>query len=230
MKKLSLSIILITMFTFMSNSQNFDLHVDKDTVYFDLDLGTNQTFESKGEVTSNSDGDGNYTWEKTEVYLPDRWEIEICDKNNCWFPSVYSRSFDLAKNDTSILDVHVRTKGNPGDSAVVLVKVWNTADASLLRSDLYVFLDNKYSSVESIKPGEVVTRIYPNPVTDIFTVLSTIKLKNIEVYSILGNKMRVFPYQEGGSYNIGDLSRGMYLVRLVGEDNQTVRTLRLDKR
>jgi hypothetical protein len=55
--------------------------------------------------------------------------------------------------------------------------------------------------------------LYPNPVSDILTINSKIPLTKVEVYSILGQKVKeinsVFNY-----ISMSDLSKGIYIVRL----------------
>ena len=229
MKKISFIAILLTFFVFTGFSQA-KVTVFEDTVVFDLELGVFQTFESHGLFTTGPTGAGTYTWEKIEIHKPKNWGIEICDTNSCWFDHIFSRSMDLNNADTSILDVHANTNGLEGDSVIVQINIWNDADPSNVLTGVYVFLEDGFTSVEYIKPGDIVTRIYPNPATELISVLSTVDLKEIQVYSILGSKVKVFPYQEGGVYNVRDLNRGMYLVRMVADDGHTVKTLRLNKR
>ncbi len=66
--------------------------------------------------------------------------------------------------------------------------------------------------------------LYPNPVTDILFIESKLPLKRVEIYSILGEKVKVV-HSNFKSIEFGDLSKGIYLIRIFSEKGITVRKL-----
>ena len=57
-------------------------------------------------------------------------------------------------------------------------------------------------------------KIYPNPTSTTFNIISSqIELNKVEIYSLLGKKLKEFN-TTSIQYNIEDLSSGLYLVRI----------------
>ncbi len=72
-----------------------------------------------------------------------------------------------------------------------------------------------------------ITNIYPNPSTDYFFISNTVS--KVEIFSISGQLVKSFANQPTGyQYNISDLNSGMYLVKIVDENNR-VKTTKLLK-
>ncbi|MGB5361931.1 MAG: T9SS type A sorting domain-containing protein, partial [Aureibaculum sp.] len=67
-------------------------------------------------------------------------------------------------------------------------------------------------------------KLYPNPVDDVLTINSEIPLTKVEVYSILGKKVKEF--KAGfNSMRIDNLSNGVYIVRILAEKGSATRKL-----
>jgi hypothetical protein len=72
-----------------------------------------------------------------------------------------------------------------------------------------------------------MTNIYPNPSTDYFFISNTVS--KVEIFSISGQLVKTYTDQTTGyQYNISDLNSGMYLVKIVDENNR-VKTTKLLK-
>ena len=56
-------------------------------------------------------------------------------------------------------------------------------------------------------------RLYPNPVSDILTIESEIRLTKVEIYSIVGTKILEI-YSDFNAIPVNDLSNGMYILRI----------------
>jgi hypothetical protein len=67
-------------------------------------------------------------------------------------------------------------------------------------------------------------KMYPNPVSDILSVESQLSIKKVEIYSILGEKVKVV-HSNFNSIEFGDLLKGIYLIRIFSEKGITVRKL-----
>jgi len=66
--------------------------------------------------------------------------------------------------------------------------------------------------------------MYPNPVTYQLTINSKIPLKKVEIYSILGHKVKEV-HSDFTSIETNNLSIGMYLVRILSETGTAVKKL-----
>lgn len=81
-------------------------------------------------------------------------------------------------------------------------------------------------SVLSVPTQELFKRVkvYPNPSNGVVTISNptNIQLKKIEVFNVLGARIKVFTKNlDTNSLNLNDLKKGMYILKLVSEDNKT---------
>ena len=67
-------------------------------------------------------------------------------------------------------------------------------------------------------------KIYPNPVSDILSVESKLALNKIEIYSILGQKVKEIN-SDFSSISTNQLSRGIFLIKIYSEKGIAVRKL-----
>ena len=73
-------------------------------------------------------------------------------------------------------------------------------------------------------------RVYPNPAIDYIMVTENDNIDKVWIYNILGK--RVKSYKVEGSetkYDIRDLPKGMYIVRLINHNGDLVMTSRVNK-
>ena len=66
--------------------------------------------------------------------------------------------------------------------------------------------------------------LYPNPVSDILTIDSKISLIKVEIYSVLGQKVKEL-YSGFNSITTDNLSKGIYIVRLQSENGFATKKL-----
>jgi hypothetical protein len=71
-------------------------------------------------------------------------------------------------------------------------------------------------------------KLYPNPVTDVLTIanIQNTDLKTIEIYNILGSmvmqvNIKDLYFNESFQLNIGDIKKGIYLIKLTAKNNQS---------
>ncbi|HFC00811.1 MAG TPA: T9SS type A sorting domain-containing protein [Phaeodactylibacter sp.] len=74
-------------------------------------------------------------------------------------------------------------------------------------------------------------KIFPNPATEYFQLTDRSRsVAQINIYSIVGKKMKTFQAVDGKKYNLNNFPKGLYLVQLIGHDNKTISTQRLNVR
>lgn len=235
MKKSYFTLILSLFFCILSFqvfAQTFEYTSDEVENDFVLDEGNvNQDVVSHGFVTNMDPFTNNLYWVRTEVYMPQGWESAICDKTACYFPSVGEKALDLLASEQSIFDLHLYTYGLPGDSAVIQLCVYEVNDMSTQQCKTYVYRNEGLSSSKNIDDSEVSIKISPNPATDYFTIQSDTKIGRVDIYNIIGSKLKSFDSRDHAAFPVSELPSGMYLVRFFNEDNsRVVSTLRMKKR
>ncbi|MBK7231179.1 MAG: T9SS type A sorting domain-containing protein [Saprospiraceae bacterium] len=123
------------------------------------------------------------------------------------------------------LDVHVADHEIEG-SAHVEVYVFERNDTTNKLKVDYLF--NKSLSTKGVK--NQIIRMYPNPTQNSFTVEYNYGVSRLEIMNIMGKKLMSLQASQGRSYDISSLTDGIYLVRLVGNNQQIIKTLKLHKR
>lgn len=74
-------------------------------------------------------------------------------------------------------------------------------------------------------------QVFPNPATNYFGITETEGVQKIYVFNLVGKRLKQFlDVARDKHYFIGDLPRGMYLVQMVGNNNQVIVTRRVSKR
>jgi len=69
--------------------------------------------------------------------------------------------------------------------------------------------------------------IYPNPVADYFRINSSTELAKIEIYNMIGKRVKVLQNNSSGLFDVSDLRNGIYLVRVFSKNGKALKVLRL---
>ena len=73
-------------------------------------------------------------------------------------------------------------------------------------------------------------RIYPNPAADKFSITSDIpNLKYVSINNIIGKEIKRLQVNSDNVYDVSDLLRGIYIVRIFNSSDELVKALRLSK-
>lgn len=89
-------------------------------------------------------------------------------------------------------------------------------------------------AAQQAEPAQKVDYIiYPNPVSDYFSLDQESVEKGaasvINVYNLLGQRVRTFQMDKEQRYNVSDLQGGLYLVQLLDAKGKIITTRRLQK-
>jgi hypothetical protein len=181
-------------------------------------------------VTNTSNETASIFWSKRMLNQPDNWLSWICDKNLCYEPPINScpssKPNVLAANESMDLQVHLNPLLVEGtcDYEVTLLDV-NGNELAVIPGACEI------SNTTAIKEtNDLKLTVFPNPTTDFFAVTETPGLKYIEVFNIVGNKVKTFEAVPNRQYYVGDLADGIYLVRLANASKKVLKTIRLSKR
>ena len=72
-------------------------------------------------------------------------------------------------------------------------------------------------------------RVYPNPAIDYIMITDNEAVSQVWIYNILGRRVKTYNVEIDTKYDIRDLPRGMYIVRLVNRNSELVMTRRINK-
>jgi len=87
--------------------------------------------------------------------------------------------------------------------------------------------DDKISTQQNLNDD---IRVYPNPAIDYFMITENEDVRKVWIYNILGKRVKTYDVESTGmKFDIRDLPRGMYIVRLVNSNEELVMTTRINK-
>ncbi len=202
-----------------------------DPVSFVLTGNPNQTdISAHILVTNTSNETTNLYWSRRVTNEPAPWVTWICDDNLC-YDTIYNNNPPnkpniLAPGEVFDLQVHMNPfqREGTGDVEMNVLDVNGNVLASIDGSMLI-------SAATAVKEtNDLKLTVFPNPTSDFFEVSETPSLKYIEVFNIIGNKVKSFDTAPNKQYYVGDLTDGIYLVRLVSSSKKILKTIRLSKR
>lgn len=90
-------------------------------------------------------------------------------------------------------------------------------------------LAHNTSEVTSFRSYKQSLKVFPNPATEYFQLNDRSEsVARINIYNIVGKKMKSFEVTDGKKYYLDRIPKGMYLVQMMGFDNKIITTQRLN--
>lgn len=179
----------------------------------------------------------NVKWTRVIVDMPDEWDSQVCDLNQCFIPIVYSNiaadiganfPLPLAPGEETNMDVHIRPQGIAGDAEIRIDISTEEAPSTVLVSGTYKFTATPATSTRSNSRARLTA--FPNPTSDYIELRGAEEVDRIVLYNVVGKEVRAFNAAMGGRYYVGDLPNGLYLASLVNNRKGVIKTLRVSKR
>ncbi|HMQ59157.1 MAG TPA: T9SS type A sorting domain-containing protein [Flavilitoribacter sp.] len=167
----------------------------------------------------------NFKWERTEIQITDGWQSAVCDKNQCYFPEVATKEFTLGPSEEGTMDVHAYPNNLEG-AAVIQVVVTDLVNSNNTATGIYYF-NPAVTGTREVTAARV--KVYPNPSNGVFTISQNEVAGNIEVFNMAGKRVKAFNYANGDWYDISDLPRGAYFIRLIDKSGKAMVTRLLQK-
>lgn len=188
-------------------------------------------------VTNKTDQLINLRWEREIISAPPEWEFRICDTNACYSTSVYTNVITggqpnvpvpLHLNEGSLLDLHVLPRGVAG-CAEVNINLSDAADPNtIVQTVVFNVCVDPLTVVSELEKSSM--RIYPNPSANFVSLTKSSGVSQLWISNILGKRVKTFHTTFNGKYDISSLPDGIYLVSMVDNLGNVIKTVRLSKR
>jgi len=224
--------LLVFLLAFASNLQSQIVSIsdaDFAIVEFELDVDSEQDIEATIRMVYEGPEEATLVWEREEVFLERNWETAICDPIICYQPHVSSMYFDIEPNQPFDMTTHLYPNGADGDSAFVRLFMHEESDPETVYQFTYTFYADQTSSVEIERLESGTPRLYPNPATDVFNIQNDEKIDRLEIFNVVGRMVHSSSHSSGNQVDASSLQPGLYFVKLFGQDNNLIRTLRLNR-
>lgn len=216
---------LLTVLTFLFTLQvaMAQLTITSTSVSETLDVDVER--EMTITLTNTSSSTKTVQWNRTEN-IPMGWYSYVCDKELCYLPSAGTATFSMTAGEEVAMKLTAYADAaGTGEITLDMFDVDNNADIVSTTFNLNAIL----TDVEDFDIA--VVKIYPNPATDFIKITNADGIETMEIYNLIGKKVGSFNnINTFDTYNVSDLPNGMYLVRLLDEDNEVLGTKRISKR
>jgi len=181
----------------------------------------------------NEDAPAEFLWRIANTDdIPDEWEAYVCDINLCYTPFVHTcpeaNSNNLDPAASHVFNFHVKPNDTEGKFTFVF-ELFDVND-----------VDNVYATTEitlcalSTSTNDQVSKenfsLFPNPTIESFQITNDENVRDVVIYNIVGKQLQQYRHFPGKFYNVSDLRKGMYLVRLFDADGKTLKSLRLSRK
>ncbi|GLR17760.1 T9SS type A sorting domain-containing protein [Portibacter lacus] len=197
-----------------------DVTADKSTENIQID------FELKNEGTDTVF----LAWKLEVVEQPSVWQYYVCDTENCYNfnqdVSSTARPNIIPPGQTIIVMFHTLPTDSEG-SASYKINFFDLEHADSINVDVPISVNTITSSTANFDVKGL--SVFPNPTSDFFRVNTGSLVDHIDVVTVVGKKVGSFKAQQGGFYDITDLSKGIYYVRLLDAKGDSIKVMKLRK-
>lgn len=221
--------ILLLAFCFISlNSFTQDLIVTPDPVNLSVPQGT---VDMKVDMTifNNSGRDVEFYWSIDRGNVPDEWQFYLCDTNLCYTPNVQSCPCSkpnlLAPGESGVLMMHILPNGVDA-VGVITLSILTECDGTVSEVDLPITYEVGTTSTNTVELNKDIN-LYPNPAFDNINLQEDENVDYIEIYNIVGKKIKSLTHSTGQSHDVSELNKGIYLVRLLDKSNNILKVIRM---
>ncbi len=232
----NLLIVLLVTCSIMAVSAQ-SLVLDPSPASVSMDLGDVEAGDVAvySYLTNNSAATKTVSWTRVVNSLQPGWVSAICIGDNCFIPSVSTGQFEIEANSTSDVSVHIYPGGSIG---AIDNMVPGTADIDIIITCVedpndsvtgnFGFELLGASSAEDLTEKSVY--LFPNPAKDFFQISNPQEVGMIEIYNLVGRKVKEYNVLPGNQYSVNDLNNGIYLVKLLTDGKTVVKTISLATR
>lgn len=172
----------------------------------------------------------NVFWERITNDLPNNYISYICDNNICYGPGQdvcpEENPNIMAPGYEFKFKMNLERSGNEEGTGIVEILIWEEGKKN--EAVKVKYLVNQTTSSENF--NKTALKVYPNPADNYFRIEGVQDISQAVVFNIVGEQMISFPVTGDRSYDISNLSSGIYLVKLIRSNGKIAKTIRLSKR
>lgn len=185
-------------------------------------------------VTNTSDVTQQFFWDiDRPAGIPADWDFSICDTNTCYDwgreTSPCNEPSVLAAGASATFTLNTNPNGLSGNHAVNF-RILSDCDAasSAIIAKTQTFDVTAPENVTAPQKSDIL--IYPNPTFNSFQVTDDSNIKSLSIYNVVGSEMMTLRHTKGKYHDVSKLDKGIYLVRMIDNDNDVVKVIRMTKK
>lgn len=177
-------------------------------------------------------------WVITKIDGPDEWIVQVCDSLACYAWGATSNvdasigldaPTPMGGGEASRLDPSLRPLGVAGTGNYRIDVALASDPANIIATNNYTFtITAETTNTEDFEKAAV--KLFPNPASNFFQITENEFVNQVEIFNIVGKRMITTQHVNGRSYDISSFPNGLYLVRMMDDENEILKTMRLTKR
>lgn len=193
---------------------------------------TSTDIKADFEVANNTSEAISAYWTIDRGDVPAEWEFSLCDKITCYAYGVEtspsSKPNDFGANESfPFFSLHTRPNGVSGSYTATII-FYSTVNSTEVYTEIPITITALSTSTIDIDVRDIT--LYPNPTSDFFQISNDDNIDYISVHSVLGKRVFETKHETDKAYNISDLNKGMYMVRMFNKNGDVIKVVRLSKR
>jgi len=225
MKKILLTTLIVFSCILGFTQSGFSVFVQDYVI--EIDNSDKSRFTKRGYIVNNNNYAIHLKWNKFSQDLPQGARVVLQDRSSRWNTMSQHGEIRIQALDTAFFDLHYYPNGQKGGGTVeVLMEDVNRKNEAYTLK--YKVKDAKTERRSDSRDDDF--RVYPNPASDYFSINEVSHLKEVIVINLVGQEVKRFVASPHSKYDISELTRGLYLIRLVDKKGEIVKTVRLSKR
>ena len=189
---------------------------DKDDLHFKFDV-KNEDYKDKY-----------FYWTLSKTSFNHNWQSRICVKDFCfdYNKDMVNSPVKIKANELVDMTLIIKHHHIP-DTALIVVKLYADSDLAHPLDSLPVFVNISKAVFDKkpVKAHDIM--IYPNPAFEYFHIDSEKEIKKIDMFNLIGRKVRTLYNNGSNVYDISDMRKGIYLLRIFDKDNRVLKVARL---
>lgn len=185
-------------------------------------------------LTINIDKDTSYNiyWEvyKDLDTWQEGWATQICDLHLCYvdnFDKSPNSKPNIMRKGSYEFFIHFKPYGIEGCSSFQLA-LFADEERTIEVDRVNMIIKNCAVSTDDVINKNQI-KVYPNPASDFFSLTNSSQVNKVTLYNMFGAEIKSFYHYNNAQHQIGELKPGMYLLRMFDKDNNTIKTVKLNK-
>lgn len=206
-----------------------------DVNFLDESLVINTNTEESGDeyyfdLINTGTMTGDIFWKLEKPEFNHAWETTVCDGNICYPKNTDQSSANkpnvMNPGDTAKWSIHLYHNGT-ADTGKIILNLYSDSDFTNMVASLPITLNVEFinSTTEFADKGLTIS---PNPTSSYFHINTTSDISKVEVFNLIGKKVKSFDNLTSNKFNVSDLRNGVYLVRVFNKENNVLKVTRLN--
>lgn len=224
MKQLFTLICILSTGMFSLQAQSFSVTPNPSAV---TAPSNEEDVENHVTVTNNVPFAKTMRWTRTVIFMSDpSLQSQVCDNIQCYLPSVSSKTFPLAGNESFQMIMHLLNPNEVVADAIIHLKVNNeTAPADSL-TIVYTF---SITSGIGSPLGDAGVTFFPNPASDFVQLTNADQVAALRLYTMEGRLAAYRVATPDHRYDISALQPGTYVLGLENAEGRLIQAMEVVK-